>query len=165
MQANGPPPGSGGAASRRRPSLEREGVRRAAASTALPVDRADQVRCPRGRTAGPGRWRKPRERRASLQPVSRWSPRSTEESGGPSLPPHPSSARHVSLPGSEAGASGGPPPPPRRGTACSARRRRVGTRPRGRPTPCAAVAWPAVGCTRPVLKHGPRSATGARVSG
>ena len=33
----------------------------------------------------------------------------------------------------------------------------------GRPTPCASAAWPAVGCIRPVLKHGPRSAAVARV--
>ena len=43
----------------------------------------------------------------------------------------------------------------------------VGVRVRagGRLTPCAAVAWPAVGFIRPVLKHGPRSAAGARVFG
>ena len=36
-------------------------------------------------------------------------------------------------------------------------------RPGGRLTPCAVVAWLAVGCIRPVLKHGPRSAAVARV--
>ena len=50
----------------------------------------------------------------------------------------------------------------RRVTACSVRCWRVS--PGGRPsTSCAAVAWLAVGCIRPVLKHGPRSAAGARV--
>ena len=40
----------------------------------------------------------------------------------------------------------------------------VGVRSGGRSsTPCAVVAWLAVGCIRPVLKHGPRSATVARV--
>ena len=33
----------------------------------------------------------------------------------------------------------------------------------GSPTPCALAAWLDVGCIRPVLKHGPRSATVARV--
>ena len=58
-----------------------------------------------------------------------------------------------------------PLPPSRRGTACSARRGRVGARREVHPTPRAQVAWPAVGRIRPVLKHGPRSAAGARVSG
>ena len=40
---------------------------------------------------------------------------------------------------------------------------RRSVRVRGRLTPCAAVAWLAVGRIRPVLKHGPRSATVARV--
>ena len=36
---------------------------------------------------------------------------------------------------------------------------------RGLLTPCAWAAWPDAGCIRPVLKHGPRSATVVRVFG